>query len=495
MSAPKWNSVFVVMALGCRALCAQPADPYRGWQSYGGGPDNIHYSSLKQIHIGNVSQLQVAWTYRTGDAREGSDMQCNPIMVDGILYAVTPGSRVIALTAATGKKIWMFDPLQGKPAGHPSRGVTFWKDGRQSRIFVTFGSDLYSVDARSGRPDPAFGHEGRVDLKQAFDRPAGTINVSVTTPGIVFRDLIILGSSVPEQHPSTPGDIRAYDARTGKLRWTFHTIPRPGEPGYETWPPEAWKYTGGANNWAGMAVDLRRGLVYVPTGSASFDFYGADRWGDNLYANSLLCLDAASGKLRWHFQNVRHDVWDLDFPCPPLLVTVLRKGKPVDAVAQAGKDGFLFLLNRETGESLFPLVERAVPASQVEGEKLAPRQRVPLKPAPFARQEVTSDILTQRTPAAHEWALDQLTRLDHGGRFLPPGKRGTLVLPGLSGGGGVGRRRLRSRDTPILRKCQRNGLDSQTRASLCDPQVGDCPPDLSQSLCQLSPPGYERCAA
>jgi quinoprotein glucose dehydrogenase len=418
-------------------LCSVSAfagDKYSRWETFGAGPENIHYSSLKQINKGNVHRLKVAWTFDSGDVFEESNIQCNPIVVDGVLYATTPTLRVIALNAATGELIWTFDGLNGTRAGHSNRGVTHWTDGRQARIFVTLGSDLISLDARTGKPDKTFGRDGAVDLRDAFAGLSEVVSISVSSPGVIYRDLLILGSSVPETIPSTPGDIRAYDVRTGKLRWTFHTIPRPGEYGHESWPPDAWKNSGGANNWSGMAIDLRRGLVFVPTGSAAFDFYGADRHGDNLFANSILCLDAATGKRLWHFQTIKHDVWDLDFPTAPLLATVKRDGKTIDVIAQAGKDGFIYVLNRETGESLFPFEERAVPASEVEGEQLAKTQRFPLKPAPFVRQEFTEDMVTRRTEAAHKAALEVVRNLDFGGRFTPPSTKGTIVFPGFSGG-------------------------------------------------------------
>ena len=416
------------------AVSSYAQNRYNGWEAFGGGPENIHYSSLRQINRQNVSKLKVAWTHETGEAGEGTEIQSNPVIVGGVLYTTTPKLNVLALDAATGRRIWLYDGLKGRRAGHQNRGVMHWTDGKQSRILVTLRNELHSIDAKTGELDPAFGVKGIVDLREAFERPKEIITIYASTPGVIYGDLAILGSTVPEQLPSNPGDIRAYDVRTGKLRWKFNTIPRPGEPGYETWPPEAWKHTGGANNWAGMAIDHKRGAVYVPTGSASFDFYGADRHGDNLYANSILCLDADTGKLRWHFQAIRHDVWDLDFPAAPLLVTVRHKGRMVDAVAQAGKDGFLWVLNRDTGESLFPFEERPVPPSDVDGEKLAAKQKFPLKPAPFTRQEYTLEMAPNRTPEVHKWALEQLKNIDFGGRFTPPSLRGAIVFPGFSGG-------------------------------------------------------------
>jgi quinoprotein glucose dehydrogenase len=416
------------------AVCCLAQSDFRGWPVYGGSSENIHYSSLKQINTTNVQKLKVAWVYESGDAYPGSDIEANPIVVDGVLFAITPKLRVVALQADSGKQIWSFDPLNGGRPTHKSRGLTYWKDGDQARIFFAVEHELLSINATTGELDSAFGKKGRVDMREAFDRPLDQVVVSVRNPGVIYRDLIVLGSTVSERLPSTPGDIRAYDVRTGKLRWTFHTIPRPGEIGHETWPPDAWKTSGGANNWAGLAVDVKRGFVYVPTGSAAFDFYGADRHGDNLFANSVICLDAATGKRKWHYQAVKHDVWDMDFPTAPLLVTVRHKGRLVDAVAQAGKDGYVYVLNRETGESLFPIEDRSVPVSTVDGELLARSQKIPLKPAPFVRQEFTEETVTRRTEAAHDAVLQQLRGMDHGPRFTPPSTRGTVVFPGFAGG-------------------------------------------------------------
>jgi quinoprotein glucose dehydrogenase len=413
--------------------CCFAQGDLRGWEAVGGTAANLHYSSLNQINKNNVSRLKIAWTWDSGDAYPNSDMQCNPIVVSGVMYVTTPKTRVAAIDAATGKEIWRFDAGNGR-ATHPNRGVSYWTDGSQSRILITIGHDLLSLDAKTGKLVPDFGNQGRVDLRAAFERPLDEVSLSVTSPGVIYKDLIILGSSVSERLPATAGDIRAYDVRTGKLRWTFHTIPHPGEFGYDTWPPNAWKTSGAANNWAGMALDNKRGLVYVPTGSAAFDFYGADRHGDNLFANTLLCLDAATGKRKWHFQAVRHDVWDLDFPSPPTLITVRHGGKLVDAVAQAGKSGYIYVLNRETGESLFPIKERPIAPSKVDGELLAKSQPVPLKPEPFVRQTLTNDMATRRTEAAHRAVAEQLKNLDHGSLFIPPSLRGTVYFPGLAGG-------------------------------------------------------------
>lgn len=431
-SSPAWILCLLATVLPAAVVRTAPASGYRDWRVYGGGPESIRYSALRQIHRGNVHKLRVAWTYDTGDAFEGSEMQCNPIVVDGVLYATTPKLRVIALDAATGKLLWRFDPHGGAPVRtrFRNRGVTY----ANGRIYVGVRQWLYALDAKTGKPVPSFGRNGRIDLREGLGRDPYTLSVSATTPGIVYRDLLILGSIVPEDLPSAPGHIRAYDLKTGKLRWIFRTIPHPGEFGYETWPPEAWKYSGGANCWAGMSLDEKRGLVFAGTGSAAFDFYGGDRIGDNLFANTLLCLRADTGERVWHFQAVRHDVWDRDFPAPPSLVTVLRDGRLVDAVAQITKSGHVFVFERETGRPLFPIEYRKVPPSDIPGERLAETQPLPLRPPPFARQELTEDLLTDRTPEARAAVLERFRKLRSGGQFTPPSFEGTIIFPGLDGG-------------------------------------------------------------
>jgi quinoprotein glucose dehydrogenase len=423
----------VLLALASLAAFAGGAhadDPYRGWPAYGGGAEQIRYSALRQIDRTNVKQLQVAWTYDSGE--EGG-LQTNPVVEGGVLYAVTPKHRIVALDAATGALRWKFD--SGLDSRGPNRGVTYWKGGTDERIFTAQDQFLYALDARTGRVVTGFGKDGRIDLRENLDRPADKQNVQLTSPCVVFEDLVILGGRVGEGLPSSPGHVRAYDARTGALRWTFHTIPHPGEYGYDTWPKDAWKESGGANNWPGMAVDAARGVVFVPTGSAAADFYGANRHGDNLFANTLLALDARTGARLWHFQAVRHDIWDRDFPAPPSLVTVTRDGKRVDAVAQTTKDAHVWLLDRATGVPLFPVEELDVPTSPVDGEQTAPKQRLPVLPAPFARQRLTEAELTTRTPEAQRAALALFSTYRSAGQFTPfsVGKE-TIVFPGYDGG-------------------------------------------------------------
>lgn len=429
---------FCFVAVVCAALAVLgAAGDYRSWSVVAGGAEGMRYSALDQINRANVNRLGLAWKFDSGDEFPGSEMQCNPIVVNGVLYATTPKLRVVALDAATGALKWSFDPFEGEKVATKmrNRGVVYWKGGRDERVFVAARQYLYALDARTGKPAPGFGERGRIDLRRGLGREPEMLFVTNTTPGVVYRDLLITGTLVNEDLPSAPGDIRAYDVRTGALKWSFHTIPRPGEFGYDTWPKDAWRYAGGANSWAGMTLDAARGVVYVPTGSASFDFYGANRHGDNLFANCLLALDAATGKRKWHFQFVRHDVWDRDLPAPPTLVRVRRNGRMVDAVAQITKSGFVFVFDRDTGKSLFPIEEREVPASDVDGELLAKRQPLPLAPAPFARQEVTEDLLTRRTSEAHAGVLEQFRKIRSGPQFTPPSFEGTIVFPGFDGGG------------------------------------------------------------
>jgi quinoprotein glucose dehydrogenase len=417
----------VVLALPAAAASAAAS---REWPAYGGGPANVRYSPLGQIHRGNVAQLEVAWTY---DSKESGGLQTNPVVVDGVLYALTPKHRVIALDAATGALRWTFD--SGIPGSGPNRGVTYWAAGEDRRIFAAQDQYLYALDARTGRIAAGFGRDGRIDLREDLGRPPAEQSVRLTTPAVVFRDLLILGGRVGEDLPSSPGHVRAYDARTGRLRWVFRTIPSPGEEGHETWPADAWRYTGGANNWAGMAVDDARGIVYVPTGSAAPDFYGGGRAGDNLFANCLLALDARTGRKLWHFQAIRHDVWDRDFPAPPSLVTVTHGGRRVDAVAQTSKQGYVYLFDRDTGAPLFPMERVAGVPSAVEGERVADAQVLPARPAPFARQRLTEADLTTRTPAARRAVLEAFRAMRNAGPLVPFSVgRDTLVFPGYDGG-------------------------------------------------------------
>jgi len=400
------------------------------WPIYGGTPQNNHFSPLSQINRQNVSQLAVAWTY---DTEESGGLQSSPIIVDGTLYGLTPTEKVFALNAATGKLLWKFD--SGIKGTQPDRGLAYWSDGKEARIIVAVMNYMYALDAATGKAVSSFGNDGRIDLREDLGRDPAAQSIFATTPAVIYKDLMIVGGRESETLPASYGDIRAYDVRTGKLRWSFHTIPRPGEFGYDTWPKDAWKTSGAANNWAGMTVDRERGILYAPTGSAAFDFYGADRIGDDLFANTLLALNADTGERIWHFQGVKHDLWDRDFPAPPVLLTVNRDGKKVDAVAQTTKQGFVFLFDRSNGQPLFPLECRSYPPSDVPGEVAAQQQCLPAKPAPFARQLLTQDMLSARTPEAHQWGLDQFRNFRSEGQFVPfsVGKD-TVIFPGFDGG-------------------------------------------------------------
>jgi quinoprotein glucose dehydrogenase len=400
------------------------------WPAYGGNPEQTRYSPLTQINTRNVRRLAVAWTYDTG---ETGGLQTQPLVVGGVLYGYTPTHKTFALRAATGEHLWTFDSgIVGRGA---NRGLMYWSAASDARVYAAVDQYLYALDARTGKPIESFADNGRIDLRRGLDRDPRTQNVRLTSPGVVFNDLVIVGGRVGEGLPSSPGYVRAYDARTGAIRWTFHTIPHPGEPGHETWLKDSWTYSGGANSWPGMALDEARGIVYVPTGSAAADFYGADRAGDNLYANCLLALDARTGRRIWHFQFVRHDIWDRDPPSPPNLVRVRRNGRSIDAVVQTTKQGFVFVFDRTNGTPLFPIEYRRYPASDVPGEIAADTQPLPVAPRPFARQLLTADLLTTRTPEARKWAADQFATFRSGGQFLPltVGKP-TVVFPGFDGG-------------------------------------------------------------
>lgn len=433
------SAIFPAILISALALAGgcNSDDKERTWSVYKADANSSSYSPLDQIDTSNVNRLKPAWTFTITDQKQGARpamSQCNPIIVDGIMYAVSAKQWTYAIDAATGEQIWSFDPFDGGESGGPNRGVTYWEDGDDKRILVAGGDKLFALDARTGKPVETFGENGKVDLNVGVRDDPKSISVTLTTPGIIYNDLIIVGSRLPDLYGSPPGYVRAYNCKTGELMWTFHTIPLPGEAGYETWPKDAYKYAGGANNWAGMSVDSKRGLVFIALGSPSYDFYGADRAGQNLYGNSVLALEAGTGKYVWHFQTVHHDMWDYDLPAPPTLVTVKQNGKEIDAVAQLTKHGFVFVFNRETGESLFPIEERPVPRSNIPGEQAWPTQPFPLEPKPFARQSMTEADLTNYSAADHDALVRQFRSLRYEGIFTPPDLKGTLMLPGTRGG-------------------------------------------------------------
>ena len=418
------------VGIACLLSCTGAFAADRDWPAYGGDAHKTRHSPLTQINRDNVRQLTTAWSFDTG---EKGDTQTQPIVVDRVLYGYTPRHKTVALDAASGKLLWTFDP--GMAGTGANRGLMHWSAGTDSRLFAAVDNFVYALDARSGKPIETFGQGGRIDLRENLGRDPAAQSVRLTTPGVIFRDLIIVGGRVAENLPASPGYIRAYDVKSGALRWTFRTIPSPGEPGYDTWPKDAWKYIGGANSWSGMTLDEKRGLVFVPTGSAAADFYGGDRLGDNLYANCLLALDAASGKLRWHFQFVKHDVLDRDLPSAPTLVTLTLRGKKVEALAQTTKQGYVFVLDRDTGKPLFPVDEVPAPASDVPGEVSSRTYLRPSVPRPLARQQLTADTLTTRTPEANRWARDEFAKVRSDGPFRPlTVGMDTTIYPGFDGG-------------------------------------------------------------
>ncbi|RRB07328.1 outer membrane protein assembly factor BamB family protein [Larkinella rosea] len=439
----------------------------RSWSIYKADAESTSYSELNQINVANAGQLKLAWTFHPNDAKTGAragSSECNPIIIDGILYATSARHRVYAVDAATGEQKWAFDPFDGGEGGGVSRGVTYWEDGADKRILVTGEDILFALDAKTGKPIPGFGKNGRVSMNIGLRDAPETISVIPTSPGIVYQDLLIMGAEVSELYGAQPGYIRAYNIRNGKLEWTFHTIPLPGEPGYETWPKEAYKYAGGVNDWAGMSVDTKRGMVFLALGSPSYDFYGADRKGSNLYGNSVVALDAKTGTYRWHYQTVHHDLWDYDLPAPPNLVTIERDGRKIDAVAQVTKHGFVFVFDRETGESLFPIEERRVPVSHLPGEEAWATQPFPLKPKPFARQHMTEADLTNYSVAGHDSIVKKFRSMRYEGLFTPPDLKGTLMLPGTRGGAEWGGAAydpttsilyVKSNDSPEIQSMQR----------------------------------------
>lgn len=400
------------------------------WAAYNGSQTGNHFSLLTQINRKNVHRLKVAWTFDTG---ETGGLETNPLIMNGVMYGYTPSLKVIALDAANGKLLWKFN--SGVTGTQPSRGFSWWSDGRHNILFAGIMNYLYALDPNTGKPLTSFGENGRIDLRKNL-RGDYKQNVAVmTTPGVIYQDSIIVGFRTSEMKPAPPGDIRAYDVHTGALLWSFHTIPHSGEEGYSTWPKNAWKTAGSANNWAGMSLDQKRGILYIPTGSAVTDFYGYDRIGNDLFADTLLALDAKTGKKLWYFQTTHHDIWDRDLPAPPVLLTVLRNRKRIDAIAQTTKQGYVFLFNRMTGAPLFPVREEPFPKSSVPGEAAAPTQPIPQAPAPYARQRLTADMLTQRTAEAHAYAVKQFATFRSDGQFVPFSlDKQTVVFPGFDGG-------------------------------------------------------------
>ncbi len=437
---PRFNLIILIAILffyNCQSDKTPKVKTGKNWPAYLGDNHNNHYSSLSQINKENIQNLQVVWEYKTtdSDSLDKGQMQCNPIVIDGVLYGSSPKLKIFAIDAATGKKSWEFDPSGiGKISVKAHRGVMYWESGDDKRIFFTAGAYLFALDAETGLPVQSFGDSGRASLKADLGDWAQKLFVSATTPGVIYNDLLIIGTSLSEGPDAAPGHIRAYNVLTGEVAWTFKTIPHPGEFGYDTWPKEAYRSSGGANSWSGMALDKERGMVFIPTGSASYDFYGGNRKGANLFANCLLALDANTGKRIWHFQTVHHDIWDRDLPAPPNLITVTHDGEKIDAVAQTTKSGFVFLFDRETGKPLFPIEERTVKETDLEGESTWPTQPFPTKPPPFSGQKLTLENVTDISPESHDYVAGILENVRTGEQFIPPSRQGTVVYPGFDGG-------------------------------------------------------------
>ena len=430
------KAAVLLLSTGMTVLLWAAEKNHKNWSDYGGGPDSSHFVALDQITKSNVNQLQVAWVYPTGDNHA---YLFNPIVVDNVMFVLARNSSLVALDASTGKEIWIHENLPGLT----SRGIAYWesKNRKDRRLIFAMNDYLQEIDARTGKSILTFGKNGLVDLREGLGRDPKTINrIQTDTPGRVFEDLILLGSTPGEAYLAPPGDIRAYHVITGKLVWTFHTIPHPGEFGYDTWPKDAWKYAGGANTWGEITVDVKRGIAYFPTGSPTYDYYGADRIGSNLFANCLVALDARTGKRLWHFQLVHHDLWDYDTTAAPQLLTVTHDGKRVDVVAQSSKQGFLYVFDRVTGKPLWPIEERPVPKSLMPGEQAWPTQPFPTAPPPFARQTISAADVNPYILTAEERAAwkERIAKMRNEGLYTPPGLTETISLPGARGGSNWG---------------------------------------------------------
>jgi glucose dehydrogenase len=414
------------------------AQEHTSWSDFGGGTDSAQYSALTQINPANVKDLQVAWTAATGDTAR---YFFEPVQAHGIVYALTADHSISAFDAETGEQMWQWKP-EDRTNAMTDRGINYWesKDGKDRRLIFARNQLLQELDAQTGKPITTFGTDGTVDLRQGLGRDASKLTVLQSmTPGRVFGDLLIEGSATNQGWGSAPGDIRAFDIPTGRLLWTFHTVPHPGEPGYETWPKDAWKTVGGANSWGEISLDEKRGIVFIPTAAPKYNFYGGDRHGADLFADCLLALDARTGKLLWYFQMVHHDIWDYDNTSAPKLLTVIHDGKPEDVVAQAGKTGFVYVFDRVTGKSLWPIVEKPAPKSDMPGEETYPTQPIPTAPPPFARQSFTSkDLNPYLDPEeAAKWK-QQIDNSRNDGMFTPPDFNDTMEMPGNAGGANWG---------------------------------------------------------
>ena len=408
-----------------------------GWPAYGHDPGGARYSPLTQINTRNVRTLRRAWTYHTGDS--GGNFETTPIVADHVMYFSTQTQKIVAAEPETGKEIWKFDP---KSRARELRGVSYWPGDRQTAPRILFGTSdgrLMALDAKTGKPVPGFGDNGTINLRNGLAEAYAGAAYAITSPPAIYRDLVIVGPSTQETVSRGPsGDPRAFDVRTGKPVWRFHTVPQPGEPGNETWGPGGWKDRAGPSLWGPITIDAERGMVFLPIGNPADSLYGADRKGTNLYANSVVALNAASGKLRWYYQIVHHDLFDYDVDAPPALIEVNRNGRKIPAVAETTKMGLLFILDRLTGKPVYGVEERAVPQSDVPGEASWPTQPFPLKPPPLARMSVTRQEVSKRTPEAERYCLEQFDQLVNQGPYTPYGLKPALRFPGTMGGGNWG---------------------------------------------------------
>ncbi|MEX2169180.1 MAG: pyrroloquinoline quinone-dependent dehydrogenase [Pirellulales bacterium] len=439
--------MIVACALALGTSVVAQAERSANWPGVGNDPGCMRYSELDQINRDNVARLEPAWTYHTGEleGRAGKTIECTPLVIDGVMFITTGYLRVVALDAATGDELWQFDPLKDYPSPHApasggvNRGCAYWSDGQPDgeRRVIHGAADgrLFSLDAKSGQLDPDFADAGICDMRKGLDPKFAGLSYGPTSAPAIWKDTIVVGVSCGEGPGiAAPGDVRAFNVRSGAEVWRFRTVPGPGEFGNDTWEGESWKDRGGANAWGGLSVDVRRGLVFAGLGSAAFDFYGGDRHGENLFGNCTIALDARTGKRVWHFQTLHHDLWDHDLPVYPNLVTVTHNGQQIDAVAQVTKTGYVFLFDRETGRPLFEVREQPVPASDVPGERAWPTQPVPVKPPPFSVQVLNESNVTNIGAANRESVLEQLHKVRRGAAFMPPSLIGTVVLPGFHGG-------------------------------------------------------------
>jgi quinoprotein glucose dehydrogenase len=440
----KYLALLILISLFFNSCSDSGGYDYSTWANYGGTKDANRYSSIDQINLGNVAELREAWVFKTGDkdTANRSEMQCNPIVIDGTLYLTSSKMKLFALDPATGKQKWVFDPNTNsteKIGFGINRGLMYWEDkkGTDKRIFYGAASRLYAVNAEDGSLIKDFGTNGSIELKEGLDIPKSQDgSLILKTPGVIFNDLVIIGMSLSEDADALPGHVRAFDVITGKRKWIFHTIPQPGEFGYDSWEDkDAWKNIGGANNWTGMSLDEERGVIYVPTGTASPDFYGGTRTGSNLFANSIIALDASTGKYIWHYQVVHHDLWDRDLPAAPNLITVNHKGKKIDALAQITKQGYVYLLDRTNGKPIFPIPEVPVPQEALPGEKPWPTQPIPTLPESFSRQKFGPEDVSDLSPETHKELMERYVQIKNLAQFSPPSKEGNWIFPDFGGGG------------------------------------------------------------